>query len=61
MSVSLNPGLFLWAWSLDARDMQDIVAIWALNVYSENGTSGPKSSECLDNSALNKQRRWQAA
>lgn len=60
MSVSLNPGLFLWAWSLDVHDMQDTVEIWALNVYSEKGTYGPKPYKCLDNSALNKQRLQQA-
>ena len=38
MSTSLNPDLFLWAWSLRARDVQDTSEIWALNIYSENGT-----------------------
>ena len=60
LSVSLKPGLFLRAWSLDVRDMQDTVEIWALNVYSEKVTWGPKSSERLDNSAPNKQKLQQA-
>lgn len=37
-STSLNPDLVLWAWSLHACDVQDNIEIWALNVYSENGT-----------------------
>lgn len=61
MSVSLKPGLFLWSWSLIAHDLQDTVEIWALHVYSESGTLGLKSPECLDNSALNMQRCQQAA
>lgn len=58
-NMSLKTGLFLWAWSLHAHDLQDTIGTYPQENSPENRTSDPKCSECSANSTLSVQRHQQ--